>query len=268
MYGEGAAIIIRDYIRAQSLEQAYELNQKKGSRVLGGGLWLRLSKNPISAAIDLGGLGLDTIEETGAAFSIGAMVPLRRLETHPGFLAYTRGAAGEALSPIVGVQFRNLATVGGSIFGRFGFSDVLTLFLALDTRVELYHAGTVPLEEFAARQPDRDILVRLTVTKRPGNFACLSVRNSRTDFPVLTCAFSRMEGEYRAVYGARPGRAVVLQDGEGLLAGGVTEDSARAFARYAAEQVPTGSNLRGSAPYRTHLIEVLTRRGLLALGGK
>ena len=40
--------------------------------------------------------------------------------------AYTAGAVREAVRHIVGVQFRNCATVGGSIYGRFGFSDVLT----------------------------------------------------------------------------------------------------------------------------------------------
>lgn len=258
---------IREYVRAESLEQAYELNQRKSNRILGGGLWLRLSDSPIAAAVDLGGLGLDAIRETEDRFSIGAMAPLRALEVHPGFHAYTRGAAQAALSPIVGVQFRNLATVGGSVWGRFGFSDVLTLFLALDTRVELYRAGTVPMEEFVQMRPDRDILTGLTVSKRPGEFACLSMRDSRTDFPVLTCAFSRMEGEVRAVYGARPGRAMVLRDGEGILSGGITQDSARAFARYAAARVPTGSNSRGGAQYRAHLIDVLTRRGLLELEG-
>lgn len=258
---------IREYILAQSLEEAYALNQKKGSRILGGGLWLRLSQTPIAAAIDLGALGLDAIEESATEFSIGAMVSLRALETHPGLNAYTRGAAAGAVASIVGVQFRNMATVGGSIFGRFGFSDVLTLFLALDARVELYRTGAVPLEEFVKQTPGRDILVRLTVKKRPGDFAYLSARRSRTDFPVLTCALSRMEGEVRAVYGARPARAMVLRDETGILSRGVTPDSARLFAQYAAERVPTGSNSRGSAAYRTHLIEVLTRRGLLELEG-
>lgn len=71
---------------------------------------------------DLSGLGLDTIEETDAGFSIGAMVTLRQLETHPGLEAFTHGAVREALRHIVGVQLRNLATVGGSIYSRFGFS--------------------------------------------------------------------------------------------------------------------------------------------------
>ena len=53
--------------------------------------------------------------------------------------------------------------------------------------------------------------------------------------------------------------------GTSLLAGGLTEESAAAFGRWAAGQVPTGSNARGSAAYRTHLVKVLSRRALLAL---
>ena len=76
-----------------------------------------------------------------------------------------------------------------------------------------------------------------------------------------------MNGVYRLSVGARPGRAVVVRDEKGLLSGGITEESAQAFADYAAESIPTQGNLRGSAQYRTHLIRVLTRRNVLELGG-
>ena len=62
-----------------------------------------------------------------------------------------------AVKDIVGVQFRNMATVGGSLWGRFGFSDVLSVFLALDSYVELYKGGIVHLREFAKMPYDRDI---------------------------------------------------------------------------------------------------------------
>lgn len=258
---------IQQYIRAQSLEQAYALNQNRKNRILGGMLWLQMTSLTVPVAIDLGGLGLDKIEETQEHFSIGAMVTLRQLERHPGLNRYTQGAISKAVRDIVGVQLRNMATVGGSIFGRFGFSDVLTAFLCLDTYVELYRGGTVPLEEFCRMPPDRDILVRLIVKKRPGRFAYLSMRASRTDFPILTCAVSRVDGTHRAVIGARPGRAMVLRDQEGLLASGPDARSAQAFAAYAADRIPTGSNLRGSAAYRRRLVWALTQRALLELGG-
>ena len=260
-------VTIQKYVRAQSLEEAYTLNQNKKNRILGGMLWLKLSNIAVHTAIDLSRLGLNAIEETEEEFSIGAMTTLRQLELHEGLNAYANGAVAKAVHDIVGVQFRNMATVGGSLFGRFGFSDVLTVFLAMDAYVELYRGGIVPLETFANMEKDRDILVRLIVKKKPGCFAYQAMRNQRTDFPILTCAAAKVDGEYRVVVGARPARARVLRDEKGLLSGGVNEESARAFAAFAAETLPTGGNVRGTAEYRTHLIRVLTRRTLTELEG-
>lgn len=260
-------MIIKNYVRAKSLQEAYELNLNKHNRIIGGMLWLKMSNGTVATAIDLSDLGLDTVKETEEGFSIGAMVSLRQLEQHEGLNAYTQGAVAKAVRDIVGVQFRNMATIGGSIYGRFDFSDVLTAFLAMDTYVELYQGGIVPLEAFVNGKRERDVLVRILVKKQPGKFAYLAMRNARTDFPVLTCGASEIAGEYRVVIGARPQRAMVLRDTQGILKEGITAESAKAFADFAAETVPTGGNLRGSAAYRTHLIRVLTSRALLELGG-
>lgn len=260
-------ITIQKYVRASSLEEAYQLNQSRRNRIVGGMLWMKMGKGTVSTAIDLCDLGLNTIEETEDGFSIGAMVTLRQLEQHPGLNAYTQGAVAQAVKDIIGVQFRNMATLGGSLWGRFGFSDVLTVFLAMDSFVELYKGGIVPLEEFSSRKHDNDILVRLIVKKKPGMFRYTAFRNQSTDFPVIACALSQLDGEYRAVIGARPGRAMVFRDTQGLLADGITQDSAAAFAAYLGAAAPTGSNLRGSAEYRTHLVKVLCKRSLLEMGG-
>ena len=250
-------ITIQKYVRAQSLEEAWQLNQNKRNRILGGMLWLRLGKGTVGTAIDLCDLGLDTIEETEEQFSIGAMATLRDIEMHAGLNAYTSGAVANAVKDIVGVQFRNMATVGGSIWGRFGFSDVLTVFLALDSYVELYKGGIVPLEEFAKMKKDNDILVRLIVKKTPCKVVYSAMRNQRTDFPVLACAVAQMNGEYRASIGARPGRAMLVR-----------RDNAEGFAAFVAENTPTEGNLRGSAAYRTHLTRVLVERSMNELEGK
>lgn len=260
-------LTIRNYVRAKSLEEAYRLNQSRRSRVVGGMLWLRMQRGSIDTAIDLSDLGLDTIEETEDAFCIGAMVTLRQLEQHPGLNLYCDNAVKNAVESIVGVQFRNMATVGGSLWGRFGFSDVLSVFLAMDCYVELYQGGVISLEEFSSMKYDRDLLVRLIVKKVPGRFVYTSMRNQRTDFPVITCAVSEIKGEYRVVIGARPGRAMILRDEQCLLADGINNDSVAAFAEFAAKTVPVGSNLRAGAEYRSHLIKVLTQRAMLRLGG-
>lgn len=260
-------ITIQNYVQAQSLEEAWQLNQKKRNRILGGMLWLRLGNGSIDTAIDLCKLGLNTIEETNEQFTIGAMVTLRDLELHEGLNNYSGNSVADAVKKIVGVQFRNMATVGGSLWGRFGFSDVLTVFLAMDSYVELYKGGIIPLEQFAKMKPDNDIFVRLIVKKSPCKVVYTSMRNQSTDFPVLACAVSCVNGEYRASVGARPSRARIWRDEEGFLADGITTESAKAFAAYVAENAPTEGNVRGSAAYRTHLIEVLTERAVRELGG-
>ena len=156
---------IQNYKRVESIEEAYELNQKKANRIVGGMMWMRMGDNRINTAIDMSGLGLDKIEETDEEFKIGCMTSLRQLENHKGFNEYTNGCTKEALRHIVGVQFRNLATVGGSIYGRYGFSDVLTLLIGLDSYVELHRGGIVSLKDYAAQSYDRDIIVSIIVKK-------------------------------------------------------------------------------------------------------
>ena len=255
---------IREYKRAESLEEAWQLNQKKANRILGGMIWLKMETINVGTAIDLSGLGLDTIEETDTGFSIGAMVTLRQLEQHPGLAAYTHGAMREAVRHIVGVQLRNLATVGGSIYSRFGFSDVLTLFLALDCEVELYRAGRMPLAQFAAMPYDRDILTHICLRKTPGlKVQYQSVRATQTDFPILTCAAARLaDGSYRVAIGARPLKAVRFEFAAGKVP---VPQLAQTMADEVKQQIVTGSNMRGSAEYRRHLAGVLTKRAVLEL---
>ena len=202
------------------------------------------------------------------------MTSLRELELHKGLDAMTGGAVRESLRHIVGVQFRNLATVGGSIFGRFGFSDVLTMFLALDSWVELYHGGLVPMERFAAEGAENDILVRVIVKKEKRRYAYLSHRNTKTDFPVMACAVAvgdgwrSGEGERaagRAVFGATPARArsyeLPAEWLERFQASG--EEERKFLAAELASVVPTGSNIRAGKEFRSHLAGVLLYRGLM-----
>ena len=259
---------IGNYVRAKSLEEAYTLGQKRGTVILGGMLWLKMQNRSVQTAVDLCDLGLDKIEEQEDCYSIGAMVSLRALETHPGLQALTQGAMAEALKHIVGVQFRNVATIGGSLYGRFGFSDVLTLFQVLDAKVELYHHGVMKIGDFAQLPRNtRDLLVRVMVPKGERKVSYLSQRNTATDFPVLACAVSEAEGVYTCAIGARPGTAVVFTDENGLLKNGVSRESAEAFGAWVADRAVFGSNIRGSAEYRRKICAVLVRRCLTQMKG-
>ena len=140
------------YVRAESLDEAYTLYQKKNNFILAGMLWQQMRNRTMGTAIDLCALGLDQVDETETEFRIGAYVSLRELETNERLNAYTEGAFRESVRHIVGVQFRNVATVGGSLWGRFGFSDVMTIFRALGAKVDLHHAGIwMSLSDFRER---------------------------------------------------------------------------------------------------------------------
>ena len=64
---------IKSYVKVKSLAEAYELNQKKTACVLGGMVWMKMGNRAVSTAIDLSGLGLDTIMENDEEFVIGCM---------------------------------------------------------------------------------------------------------------------------------------------------------------------------------------------------
>ena len=102
------------YVRAESLDEAYTLYQKKNNFILAGMPLAENEKPEMGTAIDLCALGLDQVEETETEFRIGAYVSLRELETNERLNVYTEGAFRESVRHIVGVQFRNVATVGGS----------------------------------------------------------------------------------------------------------------------------------------------------------
>ena len=266
------------YVRAQSLDEAYELYQKKPNFVLGGMLWLKMKNKTLGTAIDLCDLGLDQIYEDENEFRIGAYATLRQIETHEALNAYTHGAIAESVRHIVGVQFRNVATVGGSIWGRFGFSDVMTIFRALGAKVQLHKAGIMDLDEFAALpRTTRDVLVSVIVPKNAKGVVYLSQRNQSTDFPVLTCAVANRSGRYVAVIGASPYMAEPVWDEEGILdclADAKTDGNAALtdnsetnakidkFAEYVAEHIRFGSNIRAGAEYREIICRVLTRRAV------
>lgn len=247
----------KNYAMPATLEEAWALNQKKSSRILGGTLWLRMSPLSFVTAIDLSGLGLDRIEDLGSEVRIGCMTSLHDIEVSDTLNSLCGSAAREALRSIVGVQFRNCATLGGSLYPRFGFSDVLTLFMALDADVELFKAGRMHICEFAARSHGRDILTHVIVKKRPMRVCYLSQRNSKTDFPVLTCAVSEVEGRMFGCVGARPMRAVRFERAAGMSDG--------EFAEYLQNSATFGSNMRASAEYRRHIAGVLVRRGCAAI---
>jgi len=253
-------LTIDKYLCPASLAEAYEMAQMKNAVVLGGMMWLRLGSRRISTAIDLSSLHLDSIEDTGDSWRIGAYTTLRMLETHCELNQHFSGVFHSALSSIVGVQFRNLATAGGSVYGRFGFSDVITSLLAMDASVELYGKGSVPLKDFCTMPRESDILTHIILPREKVSAAYCVQRNTATDFPVLNVCAVHKNDTLTVAVGARPLMAVPFHfqlDSTIPLS-----EQAVAIAKEITEQVVIASNKRASEIYRRHLCNVLVRRAI------
>ena len=256
------------YVRVGNAAEAYELLQKnRNNKIIGGGIWMRLGSRRVATAIDLSGCGLDQIEETDDEFRIGSMVTLHQLERHEGLNAMAHNVFEFAVHDIVGVQLRNSATVGGSIYGRFGFSDVFCAFLALDTSVELTGAGRVPLTEFAQMGYVRDVIERVIVKKHDYRASYEAVRKNATDFPSLNVTAAWWEGSWHVAVGARPLPAELLAgDACGMASEYPSERELRALVA-SVRGLSYGSNLWGSAAYRRQIAAPLAVQAVRRAAG-
>lgn len=247
----------QNYIKVSDLQEALELNKKRTNKVLGGGCWMKMGKKNINTLIDLSGLGLDKITETDDEIIIGAMVTLRDIESSPVIEKYFGNYFKDAFTHIVGVQFRNCATIGGSVFSRFGFSDIVTSLIVLGTEIELAGGETVSMEEYSQRDYDNDIVVNIHIKKDGRKAAYESFRNTQTDIPVLNCSLAYDGKKLYAAVGARPMRGKVS-----TMDCYDVENSEEIFKFFEKIQTETefGTNTRASKEYRKHLCLVLLKR--------
>lgn len=251
---------VRNYHKPASLTEAAELlAADPKAAIIGGGAFLRLGGRDYETAIDLFDAGLDHVRETDDGLELGAMATYRRLETDPLVAGYADGLLVRAVERIVGVQMRNLVTVGGTVFGRYAFSNLITALLALDADVVLHHGGRRPLADFLADRPDRgDLLAAVVLPRDPGRAAWRDLTRVRNDYAVLNAAVVR-GAETRVVVGARPGPARPCPAAAAIVAAGGEDAPARAGAA-AADELDFGDDLRASADYRREICGVLVAR--------
>ncbi|CAK7078499.1 FAD binding domain-containing protein [Tissierella sp.] len=258
-------ITIKEYVAPASLEEAYKiLMSGKTNLILGGFGFIKMGSRAVNKAIDLCNLSLDYITETTDEILIGAETSLRTLEINEIIRNYCGGAICEGVSNIVGVQFRNMAKVGASVFSRYGFSDLLPSLLVLDAKVRLYKGGIMDLEEFLEKDFERDILVEVILPKKKGMAVYDCIRKSTGDFPIINGAMFRGEdGQYKIAIGSRPQRtklavkaAKALEDGENI----------ETVVDIIPEELHFGTNVRGSKEYREDMSKALVSRMYCKVG--
>jgi CO/xanthine dehydrogenase FAD-binding subunit len=173
-------------------------------------------------------------------------------------------ALAEASRTIGSPQIRNRGTIGGNLGTASPAGDALPPLLIENAEVELASARgrrVVPLQEFLigpkrnALQPDELIVaVLVRPSGNPQTFMKVGPRNAMViSVCSLAVAIDRERGELRAAYGSA-----------GPVPALVTAPSAERETfpqRVAAASSPI-DDVRGSARYRRHALQVLTARAL------
>ncbi|MCQ2496616.1 MAG: FAD binding domain-containing protein [Lachnospiraceae bacterium] len=259
-----------EYRIVSSPEEAAELlNKSKRNRIIGGGMWMRLGKASYGSLIDISRLGLDKIEVFDNEIRLGAMVTLRDIEVNETLKGEFCGALSNCVRDIVGTQFRNMATLGGSVFLRAGFSDIVCVLLALDAEVVRFGKEPVALEKYLAAPRERELITHIVIKRSGQTVRYESLRQSRTDFPLINFCIAAYEPvnaadsqktdsekkSYRVCVGARPGKAVRCKTAEECLANNDLDGAVKAV-----QTLNFSSNMRGSAGYRKQMAGVLLKR--------
>ena len=258
---------IRDYVRAQSLDEAYELLlAKKNNRILGGCTYFNMTHPKIGTGIDLQDLGLDYIKEDGNDIAIGAYTSLREIETSD----IIAGAFGtmfkDVLVHLIGVQLRNTITIGGHVSSRFGFSDIIPTLISLDASVVFFKAGEIKLVDYMKEEkPYRDILTEIRIPNNGRKGLVQMMRTSFNDYSIFCLAMTRKDNDWKVVAGVLPGRAKCAWEVMDKMSEGVAKEDAEKWADQIADYFKFGSNTRGSAEYRKDLCRVFARRGIEVL---
>ncbi len=256
---------VKEYYVATSLEDAHQrLKENPKNALLGGGTWMKYNNRTLNQLIDLSKLGLSAIEEDEKQITIGALTTLRDMEVHQSIKVLGDGFLSQALGSIMGVNFRHIATIGGSIFSKFSFSDILTPLLTLNASVKLYPDEIKPLEAFLEDKGDRTkILTHLIIEKQEGHGYFKKVAQVINDFCVVNVAIFK-EKETKIAVGGRPQRAKLTTEAMRMLKDSKTFDEVlfTTVAQQGVQELRFGEDDRGSESYRKLLAETYIARGL------
>lgn len=257
----------KNYHIAESIEDVVTLMTKsKKNIILGGNHWLKMGDANYQTAIDISNLGLDTITETGDTLEIGGHVSLRQLETSPLILEYAPIVA-EAISSIVGVQFRNTARVGASVYSRFAFSDVSSALLSLDAHVEIDGSKQVSIQEYQEMPRERHFVTKIIITKEDLSHAYFTMRHNSSSLPYMNMAMTKsQDDQWRISIGARPAKPMLALETMCLLNESDSQDIER-LSKTLIKEAGFHGDQYASEAFRKHLSKVFLERGVSRLCG-
>ena len=247
----------KSFQRVSSFEEAYKLvKESPRNKIVAGGLWLKKGNADVDTLIDLSLLGLDKIEDKKDYVEVGAMVSQRQFEKSE----LVPQMARDAVKSIMGPAFREIATIGGSVYGKFGFSDVVTGLLGYKVDLVFYPENVISLKEYVKKPGFFDgILTHIRIYKEQLKGFFKKVEITALDYPILNVAVTKGK-EYRVVVGSRPLVALRCEKAEAYLNDG-GKDFAKA-AELAVEELKFGDSIATKGEYRQQLALTYVRRGL------
>lgn len=256
---------VMDIVQPATVEEAYSiLTKRKNNQVIGGSAWLRMGSKRIGTAVELSQLNLDYIKEDEEYIEIGAMTTFRSLETSEVIENNFGRIIKDSVKDIIGVQFRNVVTVGGTIFSKFGFSDLIVALLALDTEVELVNAGRIKLYDFINKEYEKDLLTKIYIKKNDVKATYKSLRNAQSDYALLNVSVSKNDNKVKIYVGARPQIATLAVKASEFLSNNELSDvNIEKASQIVSEELAFGTNMRASKEYRTLMSKVLVKRALM-----
>jgi len=141
-----------------------------------------------------------------------------------------------------------------------GFTELNTALLVLDCELEFEENGLVPFNEFISNwKIKRDILKKIIIKKQKGKSAYQMMRNSSSDYPILSVAVSNFN-KLKIAVGTRPAIAQLSVKAAQLINSNNSKiDEA---IRLIAEEFKFGDDLRGTGKYRKTITPVLVKRAL------
>ncbi len=257
---------IKHFHRAKSLEEAYQLLTENPKNILiGGGIWLKMSKPSVNTLIDLSELSLDQIIDRGDFIEVGAMVTLRDYEIHESIFALGDGFLSKGISEIYGVGFRNVATVGGTVAGRYPFSDLITPLLSLKVKLVFYPKLEMTLEAYMnSKTKMHNILTHIIIEKEKGKGFFYKVAKTSTEFATLNVAVFNNFNEMRIVVGSRPAGPILIHEAMDYLNSQkeITDEVLDKTVQLMLENTKFGSNYQASIEYRQQLAKAYVKRGI------
>lgn len=248
------------YYRAISLEDAYQkLKENPKNAIIAGGLWMKKTGLQYNELIDLSNLKLDEIKEENGFIHVGSMVSLRDFENNSLIKSLNSGATAFGVREVLGPAFRNSATIGGSVFGRYPFSDVIASLLPLDVKLVFYPKQEMTLEEYLSFRGKVDgILEEIIIKKEEGKGFYKKVKTTALDFPMINFSIVKRNNKHYIAIGSRPMVAALAHEAMSLADQGKFEEAAIK----ASEELQYMDSNNISKEYRLDLVKVYVRRGL------